>query len=156
MLEKIDPNDQRIQTYQLTEENLQYTKHPCEAVKTAIENQYQTCFGLFEGEVLVSFFVLHENDGPLEYTSNPHAILLRSFSTDTRFTRRGYAKAALTEMERYVKVLDPIINEIVLSVNVQNFAAQQLYEAFGFVDTEKRVDGRNGPLMVMSKNLANN
>ena len=80
-------------------------------------------------------------------------MLLRSFSTDERFLRRGYAKKVFVHLPRVVGELFPLCDEIVLAVNVQNEAAKKLYMVAGFQDFGVRLQGRNGELIVLSLKL---
>jgi RimJ/RimL family protein N-acetyltransferase len=99
---------------------------------------------------LVTFFVLHKNEGVKPYSNNIHAILLRAFSTDFRYQGMGYAKKALMLLPPFVKVNFKEINEIVLAVNVQNVVAQKLYQKCGFIDNGVRKMGKKGELIIMS------
>ena len=82
---------------------------------------------------LVTFFVLHKNDGVKPYTNNENSILIRAFSTDFHHQGKGYAKQALKILPDFVRNNFLGINEIILAVNVKNVVAQSLYKKCGFV-----------------------
>ena len=57
---------------------------------------------------LVTFFVLHEEDGVTPYSKNPKAMLLRAFSTDFNKQGKGYAKKSLMSLSEFVNKQIPI------------------------------------------------
>ncbi|MGX6979792.1 GNAT family N-acetyltransferase [Vagococcus elongatus] len=77
-------------------------------------------------------------------------MLLRSFSTDSRYIKRGYAKKTLRLLPQYMLEKHPAVNEVVLAVNVRNTVAQKLYLTCGFKDEGVRVEGPKGELLVLS------
>lgn len=91
-----------------------------------------------DNEQLVTFFVLDNGKDKYKYTNRSDSILLRSFSTDSRHTRKGYAKECLKLLPQFIKMNYPDISEVVLGVNEKNPAAIQLYENCGFHDTFKK------------------
>ncbi|MCU9613251.1 GNAT family N-acetyltransferase [Caldibacillus lycopersici] len=139
-----------ITNYLITEEQLRYTGAPKDAVALAQEEPERYPILAMENNQLVTFFVLHPNEGVKPYTENEKAILVRAFSTDYRHQGKGYAKLALQLLPNFVRENFPEINEIVLAVNLQNVAAQELYKKSGFVDEGRRTMGRKGVLIVMS------
>ena len=94
---------------------------------------------------LVTFFVLDAGPQKADYTDENDALLLRSFSTDARFLRRGYAKEALRLLPDFVKTHFPAMKQIVLAVNKKNSAAKKLYYSVGFVDSGEEKMGPKGP-----------
>ena len=152
-LQMLNMNDERILNFQLTEAQLEFTMHPVEANKLAKEDVERHLIGYeIEGEI-TTFFVLHENEGVKEYSNNPRAILLRSFSTDERHLGKGYAKEALLALPAFITMHFPSIDEVVLAVNLHNEIAQKLYFTVGFVDEGKRMQGRKGELKILSMRI---
>ena len=146
-------NDERILNYHLTDAQLEFTMHPVKANELAKDDDNRHLIGYeVEGEI-TTFFVLHENEGVKEYSINPNAILLRSFSTDVRHLGKGYAKKALLELPEFIAKHFPKISEVVLSVNLHNEIAQKLYFAVGFVDEGQRMQGRKGILKVLTQQM---
>ncbi len=139
-----------IEQYQLSEEQLEFTGTPLDSIKLAQEDQDRHCILALEEEKLVTFFVLHEKEGPKDYSDNPQAILLRAFSTDFNHQGKGYAKQSLILLPDFVRNHYPHITEIVLGVNLRNTAAQALYKKCGFIDEGRRMMGKRGEQIVMS------
>lgn len=139
-----------IDNYRLTEEQLRFTCTPKESIERSTKEKDRYNILVIEDEQLVTFFVLHRNEGVVPYSDNNHAILLRGFSTDDRHQGKGYAKKTLQLLPQFVKKEFPQINEIVLAVNIANIGAQSLYKKCGFVDKGFRVMGEKGELIVMS------
>ncbi|MBV7508940.1 GNAT family N-acetyltransferase [Bacillus sp. sid0103] len=139
-----------IDQYQINEDQLRYTADPKDCIKLSNEDPERSSILAIENEELVTFFVLHIKEGVKPYSANHQAILVRAFSTDFRHQGKGYAKKALMLLPAFVKENFSAINEIVLSVNVGNVAAQGLYKKCGFVDEGERRMGPKGELIVMS------
>ncbi|MEK4229605.1 GNAT family N-acetyltransferase [Solibacillus sp. FSL H8-0538] len=139
-----------IESYTLTEEQLQFTISPMEALKLVKKDADRFPILAMEQEKLVTFFILHKKGGVKEFSDNPHAILLRSFSTDFHEQGKGFARQSLMQLPEFMKIHFPEINEIVLCVNSGNAVARRLYEKCGYIDTEERRNGRWGELIVMS------
>jgi RimJ/RimL family protein N-acetyltransferase len=138
-----------VKDYHLTEEQLRFTGTP----KVCIELSYDDCdrFSILamEEDKLVTFFVLHKNQGVIPYSDNHNSILLRSFSTDSRYQGKGYAKKALMQLSAFIRENFSDINEVVLAVNIKNETAQGLYRKCGFVDEGIRRMGKKGELIIM-------
>ncbi|EOI05135.1 hypothetical protein UAY_00609 [Enterococcus moraviensis ATCC BAA-383] len=144
---------QLIQQYQLNDEQLRFTGTPEMPIKIALENPFvHPILGITDNQ-LTNFFVLDEKKDVALYTTNKHAILLRTFSTDQRYQGQGYAKKALQLLPDFTQVNFPTVNEIVLAVNKQNIAAQTLYEKNEFKRLDRIVEGEFGPLYIMSLRL---
>lgn len=139
-----------IENYKLTEEQLRFTCTPKESIDRSKKEDDRFNILAIEDDQLVTFFVLHRNEGVVPYSDNNHAILLRGFSTEERQQGKGFAKKALQLLPQLVKKEFPQINEIVLAVNIANIVAQSLYKKCGFVDKGVRVMGEKGELIVMS------
>lgn len=139
-----------VEQYTLTEEQLRYTKSPKDSIALAKQYNSRHAVLAMDGNKLVTFFVLHEKEGVTPYSSNEHALLIRSFSTDFYEQGKGYAKTALQLLPDFVRKHFPYINELVLGVNVPNRAAQELYKRCGFVDEGRQAMGLRDELKVMS------
>lgn len=140
----------KIDNYNLSEEQLQYTGTPSNAVELGNLDSNRHAILAINNNDLVTFFVLHENEGVKPYSENSNAILLRTFSTDYRHQGKGYAKQSLLLLPKFIKGEFKHINEIVLAVNVKNLAAQTLYKKCGFIDEGVRKMGKKGELIIMS------
>lgn len=145
-----DRFENAIKNYKLTEEQLRYTVQPKDCIKLSKEDAERYSILAMVDDKLVTFFVLHSNEGVKPYTNNNNSILLRAFSTNSRDQGKGYAKKALMLLhkEHFSET-----NEIVLAVNLKNEAAQGLYKKCGFVDEGVRTVGKKGELIIMSCHL---
>jgi RimJ/RimL family protein N-acetyltransferase len=141
---------QAIDQYQLNEEQLRYTGDPKDCIKLSNEDSERHSILAMENDQLVTFFVLHKNEGVKPYSDNDYAILIRAFSTDFRHQGKGYAKKALMQLPAFVRDNFTEINELVLAVNLGNEAAQGLYKKCGFIDEGVRRMGKKGELIIMS------
>src|SRR6476660_1543258 len=92
-----------IEQYQLTEEQLRFTGKPTDCIELSNEDVDRHSILAIEDGKLVTFFVLHRNEGVKPYTDNKNSILIRSFSTDFRHQGNGYAKKALLLVPDFVK-----------------------------------------------------
>lgn len=142
-----------VDQYILTDEQLRFTGMPADSIKLSNEDSDRHSILALKGDTLVTFFVLHKNEGVKPYSNNQNAILLRAFSTDSRYQGKGYAHTALTSLPDFVKEYFGEINEIVLAVNLQNEAAQRLYQKCGYIDEGERRMGTKGELIIMSYHL---
>ncbi|WP_285399214.1 GNAT family protein [Lysinibacillus sp. fls2-241-R2A-57] len=140
-----------IDRYTITEDQLRYTMSPKESIELVKQDKNRHAILVLDEDKLVTFFVLHENEGVKPYSSNEQAILIRAFSTDYYEQGKGYAKAALQFLPDFVLEHFPTINELVLGVNIPNTAAQSLYKKCGFVDEGRLATGLNGEIKVMSR-----
>ncbi|MFK9090838.1 GNAT family N-acetyltransferase [Bacillus salipaludis] len=139
-----------IEKYILTEEQLRFTGTPVDSIKLSSQDPNRESILAMEEDTLVTFFDLHKNEGAKPFSENHHAILVRAFSTDFRHQGKGYAYNALMLLPGFVKAHYQDINEIVLAVNLQNEAAQNLYKKCGFIDEGERRMGTKGELIIMS------
>ncbi|MBE5105885.1 GNAT family N-acetyltransferase [Bacillus thuringiensis] len=140
----------RINLYTLSEEQLCYTGLPKESIKLSDKDSDRNSILVMKDKELVTFFVLHTNNGVKPYTDNEKAILIRAFSTDFHHQGRGYAKQALKILPDFVRINFLGTNEIILAVNVKNVAAQSLYKKCDFCDNGVRRMGWKGELIIMS------
>ncbi|HZG11050.1 MAG: GNAT family N-acetyltransferase [Kurthia gibsonii] len=140
-------DEPRIQNYLLTEDQLLYTASPREVIK--IEDSERHPILALDDDLFVTFFVLHEGKGPLDFLGTEHDILLRSFSTDVRYEGRGYATKVLEKIPSYVQENFPHIKRIILALDEGNERARALYIKQGYTDTELRMAGRTSNLHIL-------
>ena len=139
-----------IEQYVITEEQLRFTGTPQENIMLSNSDADRYPILVMENEQLVTFFVLHKNEGVKPYSNNNKAILIRAFSTDFHHQGKGYATMALQQLPDFVKAHFNEINELVLAVNSKNDVAQNLYKKCGYIDEGVRTMGTRGELIVMS------
>lgn len=138
-----------VMHYVQTEELLTYTGTPKDSIALSASTPTHHSIVVYVENQLVCFFVLDEGTEKAAYTSEKAALVLRSFSTDARYLRKGYAKNTLLLLPDFVREQFPDIKEIVLGVNQKNLPAQVLYEKVGFVDNDRIINGPKGPQRVM-------
>lgn len=133
--------------FELPDDQVKFTALPSK-VLDAQEGQFPIV--IVEDDNPVGFFMLHSTSRVMEYSNNPNAMLLTAFSIDYINQGRGFAKQGLRLLKKYIQNQFPNCDEIVLGVNHQNIAAQNLYIGVGFQDTGRRVIGSLGEQYVMS------
>ena len=138
----------QLEQYELTEAQLAYTDYPNNNIQQASDKHHPiVCFN--QDRHLVCYFALQEHHEFESYTTHSSTLLLRCFSTDTRFLHQGYATAALQHLPAFIAEYYPHITSIVLCVNIDNTTAQALYTKCQFKDSGQRVQWRKGTLMIM-------
>lgn len=142
----------QIKTYQV--KDVVFTGLPQNAIEISQKNKdYHPILLVNESNEIYTFFVLDYGDDKFKYTSNINSLLLRSFSTNERFLRKGYAFSALSLLSKYVQTNYPDVQEIVLGVNKRNLAAQNLYKKAGFEEKAKTYIGKKGIQLIFSKSI---
>ncbi|WP_239256198.1 GNAT family N-acetyltransferase [Listeria ilorinensis] len=142
-----------IEQYYLTEEMQFYSSQPLDCIHQMLkEEAYFPILG-YNVEQLVCFFVLDGGAVTRKYTLEPEALLIRSFSTDSRFMRQGHAERALLKLPEFVCQEFPTKRLITLGVNEANLAARRLYEKTGFTYTGESFLGPKGVQFVMTLDI---
>ncbi|GAA4159293.1 GNAT family N-acetyltransferase [Chryseobacterium ginsenosidimutans] len=141
--------------YTLDEIQIQYTSTAEMALQRIKERDDQKAFPItiFDNEKPVGFFVLDFGDDKFDLTDNPNSTLLRSLSINPELQGKGIGKAAMLEIDDFIRQNFKTCDEIVLAVNQNNISAYELYLKVGyFYDGKTRV-GRSGPQYLMYKKL---
>ena len=139
---------QEVEAYQLLDSS--FTALPNAYLKVSQKREdYRPILGI-ENDKVVYFFVLDSGDDKFKYSDNSRSLLLRAFSTDSRETRKGYARQSLLLLPKFLKTNYPTYNEIVLGVNEYNQVVTYLYANLNFVDTKTRFLGKKGYQKIMS------
>ncbi len=142
--------NKQIRDYEL--QDATFTGLPENAIRLSKTNMdYHPCLAVISEDVVPTFFVLAYGKDKFRYTNNPQSMLLRSFSTDDRYVRKGYALKALTLLPEYARNKFPNVIEIVLGVNRRNVHAQKLYENAGFEKQANTYVGRCGEQFIYRK-----
>ncbi|MGG4494275.1 GNAT family N-acetyltransferase [Brevibacillus reuszeri] len=136
-----DQHIDALNRFELPEEQGQFTSLP-EKVLGVTEGQYRIV--ITSDSVPVGFFLLHATQRVKEYTDNPNAMLLTSFSINFAEQGKGFAKKGLLLLPDFVHAEFPDCDEIALAVNHKNVPAQKLYLHTGFTDTGLRRMGAIG------------
>lgn len=134
-----------LERFVLPEEQVIFSALPKDVLDEAIQDKCMYPVVIASGDIHAGFFILHEGPDIGEYTANPNAMLLRSFSIDYRYQGQGIAKTAMLQLPEFMKSRFPGRNEVVLAVNRRNKAAQAVYIAAGFQDKGRLIEGPIGP-----------
>lgn len=130
-----------------------YVTKPMDALTESMHETEKHPILILKEDELIGFFILQLGVGVSEYTDNPKAILFKAHSIDLNYQGEGYAKESLELLSDYVRYHYPWINEIVLSVSIDNISSQMLYVRSGFSSTQKRINIGDSVEFVLSKNL---
>lgn len=131
-----------------------YTAHPMDTLKISVNNKkYHPVLSIDSDDNLVCFFVLDEGSDIFKYTEENDSLLLRAFSTDSKYLRKGYATKTIESLSQFVKKEFPEIKQVVLGVNEKNLSAISLYLKTGFKDSGDRFLGKKGYQKVLLKDI---
>ncbi|KFF00058.1 GNAT family acetyltransferase [Chryseobacterium formosense] len=157
-LKFFEPKNLSELDYELDEIQSQFSALPKQALeRIEARNQNEDFFAypvtIFYDEKIAGFCVLDFGDDKFEMTDNPDSVLLRALSVNPEFQGKGIGQSMMAILDDFIKEHDRDCNEIVLSVNETNNLAFQIYLKTGYVFNGKRINGRSGPQLVMSKVL---
>ncbi|MFC7346349.1 GNAT family N-acetyltransferase [Chryseobacterium zhengzhouense] len=157
-LKFFEPKDLSELDYELDDIQSQYSALPKQALeRIEARNQNEDFFAypvtIFYYEKIAGFCVLDFGNDKFEMTDNSSSVLLRALSVNPEFQGKGIGKSMMVILDDFVKDHDKDCNEIVLAVNENNHLAFQIYLKAEYVFNGKRINGRNGPQLVMSKSL---
>lgn len=157
-LQFFKPKDLSELNYELDEIQTQFSALPNQALeRIEARNQNDDFFAypitIFSDEKIAGFCVLDFGNDKFEMTDNQDSVLLRSLSINPEFQGKGIGKSLMIVLDDFIKEHFKDCNEIVLSVNERNNLAFQIYLKTGYIYDGKKIDGRSGLQLVMSKNL---
>jgi RimJ/RimL family protein N-acetyltransferase len=132
-----------LEKFELESTQEQFTAYPQEIFKTLVDSERHYIL-IIQGQRVVGYFVLHENNGPLEIGSHNKALLIRALAISKNEQGKGYALSAMKMLPDFTKKHFKNIEELVLIVNHANIPAQNLYSKSGFSDTGMRRNGKHG------------
>ena len=102
--------------------------------------------------VIVGFFQIDNSSGR---QTIPESLELHEVAVDARHQGKGYGKAFILGLRKFLKDEFPEWPSACLTVNCRNPTAYRLYELGGFVDTGRlHLAGRSGPQHIMQLNLS--
>ncbi|MCH4161123.1 MAG: GNAT family N-acetyltransferase [Bifidobacterium sp.] len=141
-----------LEHFQLAD--LSFTGSPAHAIHVSLSAKgYHPILLVTSDREIPTFLVLDYGDDKYRYTDRSDSLLIRSFSTDDRFHRRGFALHAMTLLPDYVRGNFSDIHELVLGVNERNKPAQQLYERSGFTKISRTYQGAKGKQFIYRKTV---
>ncbi|MFC0238327.1 GNAT family N-acetyltransferase [Fictibacillus phosphorivorans] len=139
---------QSAMEYCLPPEQSLFTSMPDEVLKTFQSDIFNQPFVIYFDQQLVGWFALYTDQSGNIYTNNKQAILLKSFSIDVRFQKRGFGLDSLKLLPNIVKQQYKGKNEIILTVHETNDAAISLYRKAGFIHKGENYNGEYGIEMI--------
>lgn len=152
LVEYNDTYKSQLKSYKVGDET--YTGLPQDAVIISQKNKnYHSILLINDLNEISTFFVLDYGEDKFKYTTATKSVLLRSFSTNEAFLRRGYALKTLQLLPNYIRNNYPAVKKIVLGVNEKNLAAQSLYEKAAFVKESQTYIGKKGKQFIFSKEI---
>ncbi len=143
-------------SYRLNEEQSKFTTSidQCINQRRDLEDPDKCIVSILADETPIGFFILDKGVDRMELTDNPKSLLIRSYSINPEYQGKGYGKYVMASVETYVrKQYNNSIDELVLSVNIQNERAYHIYLKAGFEYTGRQIDGIRGAQYVLSKTI---
>ncbi|MCK1993266.1 GNAT family N-acetyltransferase [Peribacillus muralis] len=137
-----------LNDYCLPMEQAIYTSLPLKVIEDFRRDKHNLPMMIVFNADLVGCFALYTDKAGNQYTHNENAILLKSFSLDSRHQKMGLAFKALKVLPDMIKRNHPDKNEIILTVHHTNIPAINLYKKAGFVDKGYRFKGQDGEELV--------
>lgn len=154
-LRKYTNKDFDALNYSLKEDQAKYTGDIdyCINKRKDLETKSKNIISILYNEEVTGFFILDIGEDKCKLTKNNQAVLIRSFSINPLFQGRGIGKKSMILVSDFIKNNLPEINEIVLSVNMKNKNAYQLYLKSFFIDEGKTINGIMGPQHILNKKI---
>lgn len=121
-----------IEGFQLSENDLKFVKTPKENITAALSDNERYPVVVMRDQQCVAFFTLHRGKGVEPFSDHSDAIFFRSFSVDQRFRNQGIGKLVMEKLPSFISAIIQDINEIVLTVNIDNPHAMTLYRRQGY------------------------
>lgn len=146
-------NDSAVRKYCLPTEQAIFTSLPIKVIEAFKKDKDKQPFFIYFNDFLIGFFALYTNKTSNYYSSNEHAILLKSFSIDSRFQKRGHALNTLRILPEIINLNFPDKDEIILTVHHTNIPAINLYIKAGFIDKGMRFEGDFGEELIFHFDL---
>ncbi|MFA1822113.1 GNAT family N-acetyltransferase [Virgibacillus oceani] len=143
----------QLKDYRLSISHREFTGVPLESIEICSKDKNRHSIIIDYHGSAIGYFVLHKGSKVENYFTNDFALLLRTYSVDSRYQGMGIAKQSMKLLPAFVKQHFPEINEIVLAVNQRNAAAQHVYMESGFLDTGRRLMGRKGEQLIFQMKL---
>lgn len=142
-------------SYSLDENQLRFTASPNQALENIEKRDDHDAYPItiLENFVPVGFFVLDFGKDKFELTDNENSVLVRSLSVNPDVQGKGIGKAAMIQVDDFVRKNFKHCDEIVLAVNQKNDSAYHIYLKAGYIYDGKTRIGRSGPQYLMYKKL---
>ncbi|MCD2137731.1 GNAT family N-acetyltransferase [Salinicoccus halitifaciens] len=139
-----------LKAYVLTDEDAHFSARPLDVLESCLHDPRRRMVLIIQRSV-AGVFILQSGSVVKEYSDNPDALVMFSYSVDSRKQGRGIASGSFRKLDAFVKAHYGNVDEVVLGVNVRNKAAQHVYEKAGFKDTGRSFEGPVGRQIIMSR-----
>ncbi|CAM4330654.1 GNAT family N-acetyltransferase [Lacicoccus alkaliphilus] len=151
MLKFYDPSYlDDLKGYVLTEAHAHFSAHPLDVLDSCLHGPSRRMVLIIQ-EGVAGVFILQSGDVVRNYSDNTDALVMFSYSIDSRKQGRGIAGASFRKLDAFVKAHYERVDEVVLGVNVRNEAAKHVYKKAGFKDTGRSFIGPVGRQIIMSR-----
>ncbi|MCJ1662906.1 GNAT family N-acetyltransferase [Staphylococcus sp. NRL 18/288] len=138
-----------IDSFKVLKEDRKFTRTPLHNIKLAQEDNERHPIIVMQNDRCVGYFTLHDGSGVAPYSDNRQVMFFRSFSVDAKHRGQGIGKSIIEALPHFIEQEFPNVNEIVLTVNTDNYKAIRLYENAGYNYTgDASLEGR--PVHIMS------
>lgn len=142
-------------SYSLDENQLRFTASANQALQSIEAREDDDAFPItiLVNNIPAGFFVLDCGKDKFELTENENSVLVRSLSVNPELQGRGIGKAAMLQVDDFVRKNFKDCDEIVLAVNQKNDSAYHIYLKAGYIYDGKTRIGRSGPQYLMYKKI---
>lgn len=142
-------------SYSLDENQLRFTASANQALQSIKAREDDDAFPItiLVNNIPAGFFVLDFGKDKFELTENENSVLVRSLSVNPELQGRGIGKAAMLQVDDFVRKNFKDCDEIVLAVNQKNDSAYHIYLKAGYIYDGKTRIGRSGPQYLMYKKI---
>lgn len=141
-----------LKQYVLTEEDVYFSARPLDVLESCLNDPRRRMVLILRGGV-AGVFILQSGSVVKEYSDNPNALVMFSYSVDSRKQGQGIATGSFRKLDDFVKEHYDNVDEVVLGVNVRNKSAQRVYEKAGFEDTGRSFEGPVGRQIIMKREM---
>ncbi|RXM49758.1 MULTISPECIES: GNAT family N-acetyltransferase [unclassified Chryseobacterium] len=142
-------------SYSLDENQLRFTASANQALQSIEAREDDDAFPItiLVNNIPAGFFVLDFGNDKFELTENENSVLVRSLSVNPELQGKGIGKAAMLQVDDFVRKNFKDCDEIVLAVNQKNDSAYHIYLKAGYIYDGKTRIGRSGPQYLMYKKI---
>ncbi len=142
-----------LRQYVLTDEDAYFSAQPLDVLESCLHDPRRRMVLILQVGRVAGVFILQGGSVVKEYSGNPDALAMFSYSVDSRKQGQGVATGSFRELDAFVNENYKDVDEVVLGVNVRNAAAQHVYKKAGFKDTGRSFEGPVGRQIIMSRTI---
>lgn len=143
-----------LEEYVLTDAHAYFSAKPLDALASCKNNPERRLVLIIQRRQVAGLFILQSGRIIKEYSDNPDALVMFSYSVDSTKQGHGVATASFRALDAFVREHYQNVDEVALGVNIRNEAARHVYKKAGFTDTGRSFEGPVGWQNIMSKSIA--